>query len=96
MRHLEQVDLRQSLGQERWVDALLDVAHQEHPARTDLAEQHDGDVVDGRAAIRRLERNLAADRPQDAQADLIDVQTVPGRQAQRTGAPTHRARAHAA
>ena len=52
VRHLEQVDLRQSLGQERWVDALLDITHQEHPARADLAEQHDGDVVDGRAAVR--------------------------------------------
>ena len=85
VRHLEQVDLRQSLGQERWVDALFDIAHQEHPARPDLAEQHDGDVVDGRAAIRRLEGNLAADRPQDAQADLIDGQAVPGREAQAQG-----------
>jgi hypothetical protein len=82
VRHLEQVDLRQSLGQERWVDALLDIAHQEHPARADLAQQHDGHVVDGRAAIRRFEGNLAADRPQDAQPDLIDGQAVPGPEAQ--------------
>jgi hypothetical protein len=82
VRHLEQVDVRQSLGQERWVDALLDITHQEHPARADLAQQHDGDVVDGRAAVRRLEGNLAADRPQDAQADLIDGQAVSGREAQ--------------
>ena len=82
VRDLEQVDVRQPLGQDRWVDALLDVAHQQHPSRADLAEQDDGDVVDGGAAIRRLEWNLAADRPQDAEADLIDVQTVPGCEAQ--------------
>ena len=79
MRHLEQVDLRQALGQERWIDALLDVAHQEHPSRADVAQQHDRDVVDGRAAIRRLERNLTADRPEDAEADLIDGRVDPRR-----------------
>ena len=66
--------------------------------RADLAEQHDRDVVDAGPAVGRLERDLAADRPEHAQCDLVDGQPVAGREAQpRSGAhgPARR-RAHAA
>jgi hypothetical protein len=65
MGDLEQVDLGQAFGQELWVDVLLDVAHQQEAAQTDLAEQHDRHVVDPGATVGRLGGYLAADRPED-------------------------------
>ncbi len=47
----QQVDMRQALGQQRRVDAFLDIAHQQEPTRADLAEQHDRDVVDAGAPV---------------------------------------------
>jgi hypothetical protein len=82
MGDLEEVDVRQVILQERWIDALLDVAHEQHTTVTDLAEQHDRHVVDPRAAVGRRRRDLAADRPQDAQADVVDVEAIIGRETQ--------------
>ena len=62
------------------IDALLDVTHQQDAAFADLPEQDDRNVVDARPAIGRRQRNLAPDRPQHAQADLVDVQVIAGRQ----------------
>ena len=76
MGDLQQVDVRQPLGQQLWIDRLLDVAHQQEPTSPDLAEQHDRHVVDAGSAVRRLDRHLAPDRPQDAQRDLVDLQAV--------------------
>ena len=42
----------------------------------DLAEQDDRHVVDAGAAVRRLDRDLAPDRPQDAERDLVDLQPI--------------------
>jgi hypothetical protein len=69
---LEQVHVRQPVLEERWVDAFLDVAHQQEAPLPDLAEQDDRDVVDAGPAIGRGGRDLATDRPQDAQRDLVD------------------------
>ncbi len=79
---LEQVDMRQAVGQQRRVDAFLDVAHQQEAARTDLAEEDHRDVVDAGAAIRRDCRDLPADRPQHVQVDLVDGEPVAGGQAE--------------
>ena len=65
---LEQVDARQPAGEQRRVDALLDVAHQQEPAAVRLAQEHDRDVVDPRAGVGRLERHGARVRPQDLTA----------------------------
>jgi hypothetical protein len=77
MGDLEQVDMWQAIGQEVRIDRLLDVAHQQEPPRSDLSEQHDGDVVDARAAVGRLDRDLAPDRPEHAQGDLVDLEAIP-------------------
>jgi hypothetical protein len=80
VRDLQEVDAGQAVPKQRRVDVLLDVAHQQHPSIGDGTEQHDRDVVDARAAIGRFRRDLAADRPQHAEVDLVDVQAVAGRE----------------
>ena len=76
VRDLEQVDARQAFGEERWVDAFLDITHQQEAARPDVTEEHDRDVVDAGPAVRGRCRHLAADRPQDPQVDLVDCEAV--------------------
>ena len=77
---LEEVDVRQVVLQERRIDALLDVAHEQDATLPDLAEQHDRHVVDAGAAIGWRGGHLAAERPEDAEADLVDVEVVTGRE----------------
>ena len=72
--------MRQVVLQERRIDALLDVAHEQDATLPDLAEQHDRHVVDAGAAIGWRGGHLAADRPEDAEADLVDVEVVTGRE----------------
>jgi hypothetical protein len=79
MSHLEEVDARQALGQERRVDAFLDIAHQQEPAGPDMAEEDDRHVVDTRPAVRRRRRHLTADRPEDPEVDLVHGEAVTGR-----------------
>ena len=79
---LEQVDVGQPVLEEGWIDAFLDVAHQQEPPLPDLAEQDDRDVVDAGPAVRRGRRDLPTDRPQHAERDLIDFEPIPGRQAE--------------
>jgi len=80
MGDLEQVDPGEPVREQRWVDALLDVAHQQEPPLPDLAEEDDRDVVDGGPAVRRRDRYLAPDRPQHAQRDLVHRESIPGRE----------------
>ena len=86
------------LGQQRRIDAFLDVAHQQEPARPDLAEQDDRDVVDARPAVGRRRRHLTADRPEHAKVDLVDREAVAGGEAEPDRAPRVAAssRSHAA
>jgi hypothetical protein len=74
--------MRQSFGQQRRIDALLDVAHQQEPARADLPEEDDRDVVDARAAIGWDGGNLATDRPEHPHGDLVDGEPIAGGQAE--------------
>jgi hypothetical protein len=78
---LQQVDVRQVVLQERRIDPFLDIAHQQEATRRDLAEQDDRDVVDARPTVRRSQRYLSTDRPQDLERDLVDRQSVAGGQA---------------
>jgi hypothetical protein len=78
MGHLEEVDARQVIGEERRVDAFLDIAHQQEPAGPDVTEEDDRHVVDASPAIGRCCRHLPADRPQDPQVDVIHRQAVTG------------------
>jgi hypothetical protein len=66
MGDLEEIEPRQPRGEEARVDVLLDIAREQETVLPDRAEQHDRDVVDARPAVRRLSRDLAADRPEDA------------------------------
>jgi hypothetical protein len=78
MGDLQEVDMGQSTGEERRVDRLLDVARQQERVSADLAEEHDRDVVDRRAAIGRMERHRARIRPQHPEIDVVDLQSIPG------------------
>jgi hypothetical protein len=78
MGDLEQVDVRQVVLEQCGVDALLDIAHQQETARSDLAEQDDRDVVDASPAVGRRRRDLATDRPQHAHRDLVHRQPIAG------------------
>jgi hypothetical protein len=73
---LQEVDARQVVGQERGVDALFDVAHQQEAPRADLAQEHDRHIVDTGATVRRYRGDLTTDWPQDAERDLIDAESV--------------------
>ena len=84
--HLEEVEPRQLVGQQRRVDLLLDVARSAGSGTRRPPEQHDRDVVDARPAVRRHRPGPAADRPQDAQVDLVDGQAVARARPIRTGA----------
>jgi hypothetical protein len=79
MGDLQEVEPRQSPGQQAWIDVLLDVAGQQEAALTDRPQKHDRHVVDARPGVGRLGRDLAADRPEDTQTDLVDRQPVAGR-----------------
>ena len=73
---LEQVDAGQTVGQQLRVDRLLDVAHEQEASASDLAEEDDRHVVDAGSPVRRLDRHLAADGPQDTECDLVHFQPV--------------------
>ena len=77
---LEEIEPRQAGGEQVRVDVLLDVARQQETACPDPTEQHDRHVVDARPAIRRFERDLAGDRPQDRHLDLVDIEPIAGGQ----------------
>jgi len=78
MGDLEQIEPRQPSGAEARVDVLFHIAREEETALPDGAQQHDRHVVDARPGVGRLDRDLAADRPQDAQTDLVDRQSIAG------------------
>ena len=78
VRDLEQVETGQVIGQERRIDRLLDVARQQEPVVAHRPEQHDRDVVDPRPAVRRHDRHLASDGPQDTKVDVVDREPVAG------------------
>ena len=78
MRDLEHVDVREPIGEERRIDAFLDVTHKKGAPIADPAEQHDRYVVDARPSIRRGHRHLATDRPQDLELDLVHREPITG------------------
>jgi hypothetical protein len=80
MGHLEQIDVGQVVLQQRGIDVLFDVAHQQDTTVADLTEQDDRDVVDARPTVGRGRGHLAADRPQDPQADLVDIEVIARRE----------------
>jgi hypothetical protein len=69
MSDLEQIDPGQAARQQDGIDLLLDVAGQQEALRAERAEEHDRDVVDRGAPVRRVAGNGIAVRPHDSQAD---------------------------
>ena len=69
MSDLEQIDPGQAARQQDGIDLLLDVAGQQEALRAEGAEEHDRDVVDRGAPVRRVAGNGIAVRPHDSQAD---------------------------
>jgi hypothetical protein len=63
VRHLEKVDTGQPRGEERRIDALFDIAHQQDASAPDIAEQDHGHVVDAGATVGRVERHPTRQRP---------------------------------
>lgn len=80
MSDLEEVHLGQAAGDERRIDALLDVADEQESMPGNLAEEDDRDVVDRGAAVGRMERNGSGIRPEDLKIDVIDRETITGRE----------------
>lgn len=78
---LQQVDAGQSGRHESRIDPFLDIAGEQEALRADGPEHHDGHVVDARPVVRRVARDLAADRPQDLQIDPIHRQPIARREA---------------
>ncbi len=72
--------MRQVVLEQRGIDALLDVAHQQEAPLPDLAEKDDRDVVDACPAVGRCGRDLTADGPQHAHRDLVHRQPIPRRE----------------
>jgi len=68
-----------ALEQDR-IDVLLRVAHQEEPVPVHGPQQHDRDVVDGRAGVRRPARDRARVRPQHPERDAVERDRVAGRE----------------
>jgi hypothetical protein len=77
---LEQVNPGQAALQENGIDALLDVAHQKHPAAVPFAKQDDRDVVDAGAGVGRLDRDGARVGPEHPEGDPVHLEPVPGRE----------------
>jgi hypothetical protein len=85
VRDLQQIDLGQSVCQQDGVDLLLDVAGQEHALCPERAEKHDRDVIDRCPVVAGLVRNGATVRPQNAEIEIVEGQTVAGCQPSRRG-----------
>ena len=78
--------MRQPVGEQRRVDVLLDVARQQEPVGRRPSPSSTTDTllipVPPSGGSRR---HLAADRPQDAQPDLVDREPVAGGERQAHG-----------
>jgi hypothetical protein len=75
---LEEVDHWQPTADQLGVDALLDVAREQEAMAAELSEQHDRDVVDGRAAIGRPLGYAAWVRPEHTEPDVVERQAISG------------------
>jgi hypothetical protein len=76
MGDLEQVHAGQARRHQLRVDRFLDVAHQQEPPVADLALEDDRHVVDGRASIRRLDRDTSRQGPESTHRDLVDNEAI--------------------
>ena len=77
---LEQVDRRQATREERRVHVLLEVAREQESEPAGLAQEHDRGVVDALAIRRGSRRDGFRVRPENAEADPVDRQSIPGRE----------------
>jgi hypothetical protein len=75
---LEEVEARESIGEERRVDSLLDITGQQEPVVAHGSEQDHRHIVDPGPAVRRRDRHPAPDRPQDTEVDLVDGEPIAG------------------
>ena len=78
---LEHVDAGQPPPHEDRVDVLLDVAREEEAPPSDLKLEHDRDVVDARARVRRRLRDGSPVWPQDPEPPVVHAQAVTGHEA---------------
>jgi hypothetical protein len=86
---LQEIDLRQTAGQQLGIDGVLDVAGQQDPSAINVSQENDRDVVDPRSRVRRMRRHGAWIRPQDTELEIVDCEVVAGRErAVRGSAPT--------
>jgi len=78
MRDLQDVELRQPVGEQDRVHVILGVTGEQEPAPVRFSQHHDRRVVDAPPRGGRLERNRALLRPQDAEADLVQLEMGTG------------------
>ena len=74
--HLERVGVAQSACEEDGVDLLLRVAHEQEPASPDRELEHDGQVIDALAVLRRGGRHAPGVRPQHPEVPVVDGEPV--------------------
>ena len=79
--NLQQVHPWQTFGKQLRIDLLLHVAHQQESPGPDLPRQHYRHVVNASAAVGRLERDAAPNRPEHPQDNLVDGKAIAGRDA---------------
>lgn len=72
MRHLEDVHVRETARDQGRVDVVLDVPRQQQPARADLRQEHDRDVVDLAPRGARLGGHGSEVRPEHGHAKLAE------------------------
>jgi hypothetical protein len=76
--NLEQVHPGQATADQDGIDLLLDVAGQQEALAGKRAQQDDRHVVDRGAAIRRRPGHRCAIRPENPQADRIELKPIAG------------------
>jgi hypothetical protein len=87
MGHLEHVDMREPARDEDRIDSLLHVAGEQEPLRAERAEQHDRHAVDPRPRVGRGARYRGPVRPEHAERDVVERESIARRQEPAAHAP---------
>jgi|1186.fasta_scaffold01662_6 hypothetical protein len=65
-----------TLGQQLWINLLLDIAGEKHAALTEVQLEHDRHVVDRRTTVGRVQWHGSTQRPIDVEFDSVEPQPV--------------------
>ena len=80
MGHFQEVHPGQAAAEQNGIDLLLDIPGQQEALGAERPEQDDRDVVDRRSTVGWLARDGVAVRPEDHQADRVELESVARRE----------------